>query len=213
MTENKITTNSKNSSIQNQKEVNELIENNMKLVGFISKKFYTEPIEREDLIAVGYIGLIKAAQTFKYEKGNKFATYAAIVISNEIKKHLRKENKKIHAKSIEEVIFYNKNGEKIILEDTLMSQMDLEQDYLEKEEYIILHKAIKELTEVEQEWIYLYYGFYDRRYTGTEISKIYGINQSTFSRNIIKILKKLKTILEEKYNYTSNQKINKINRF
>ena len=52
MTENKITTNSKNSSIQNQKEVNELIENNMKLVGFISKKCHTEPIERENLIAV-----------------------------------------------------------------------------------------------------------------------------------------------------------------
>lgn len=213
MTENKIITCSKNSSIQKEQEINELIENNIKLVGFISKNFHTEEIERQDLIAVGYIGLIKAAQTFNYEAGNKFATYATVVISNEIRMYLRKENKNIHTESIDEAIYYNGNGDKIILEETLKSQIDLEQNYLEKEEYIILHKAIKELSETEQEWIYLYYGFYDRRYTGTEIAKMYGINQSTFSRKLVKILKKLKMILEEKYHLNPNKKINKINGF
>lgn len=51
MTENKISTSSKNSSIQINQEINELIENNMKLVGFASKRFPTDLVSREDLIA------------------------------------------------------------------------------------------------------------------------------------------------------------------
>lgn len=51
MTENKISTSSKNSSIQTNQEINELIENNMKLVGFVSKRFPTDLVSREDLIA------------------------------------------------------------------------------------------------------------------------------------------------------------------
>lgn len=41
----------------------------MKLVGFVSKRFSTDLISKEDLIAARYIGLIKAAQTFNKEKG------------------------------------------------------------------------------------------------------------------------------------------------
>lgn len=51
MTDNKQTPSSKNSSILTNQEINELIENNMKLVGFVSKRFPTDLISREDLIA------------------------------------------------------------------------------------------------------------------------------------------------------------------
>lgn len=43
----------------------------------------------DDLIQIGYIGLIKAARRFEPERGLKFSTYAVPVIAGEIKSQLR----------------------------------------------------------------------------------------------------------------------------
>lgn len=45
--------------------------------------------EAEDLIQIGYIGLIKAAERFEPERGLKFSTYAVPLITGEIKSQLR----------------------------------------------------------------------------------------------------------------------------
>ena len=54
-----------------------LIERNLRLVAHIAKKYQSAEEDTEDLISIGTIGLIKAVSTFKYEKGNRLATYAA----------------------------------------------------------------------------------------------------------------------------------------
>ena len=43
----------------------------------------------DDLIQVGYIGLVKAAKRFQPDRGTDFAAYAVPTISGEIKRHLR----------------------------------------------------------------------------------------------------------------------------
>ena len=43
----------------------------------------------EDLIQIGYIGLIKAARRFEPERGLKFSTYAVPLIAGEIKSQMR----------------------------------------------------------------------------------------------------------------------------
>lgn len=110
--------------------------------------------------------------------------------------------------SLQEVLFCDKERN-MTLEDILQSPINLEEQYLEKEEYQELYSAIKQLDKTEQEWIYLYYGFYDKRYTGTEIAKMYGINQSTFSRKLPKIIEKLRIILLNEYKVIKKQKIYK----
>lgn len=45
--------------------------------------------ETEDLIQIGYIGLIKAARNFEPERGLKFSTYAVPMIAGEIRSQLR----------------------------------------------------------------------------------------------------------------------------
>lgn len=45
--------------------------------------------ETEDLIQIGYIGLIKAAERFEPERGLKFSTYAVPMIAGEIRSQLR----------------------------------------------------------------------------------------------------------------------------
>ena len=63
---------------------NELIEHNLRLVAHIIKKYYASSNDQDDLISIGSIGLVKAVNTFKYEKGTRFATYASRCIENAI---------------------------------------------------------------------------------------------------------------------------------
>ena len=61
-----------------------LIEHNLRLVAHIIKKYYASYRDQEDLISIGTIGLIKAANSFNSSKGTKFATYASRCIENAI---------------------------------------------------------------------------------------------------------------------------------
>ena len=61
-----------------------LIRHNLRLVAHIIKKYYTQSTDQEDLISIGTIGLIKAVNTFRPDKGIKLATYAARCIENTI---------------------------------------------------------------------------------------------------------------------------------
>ena len=63
---------------------NVLVERNLRLVAHIIKKYYTQAEEQEDLISIGTIGLIKAVNTFKADKGIRLATYASRCIENAI---------------------------------------------------------------------------------------------------------------------------------
>ena len=61
-----------------------LIERNMRLVAHVVKKYQSPDYDIEDLLSVGTIGLIKAVNTFKVDKGSRLATYAAKCVENEI---------------------------------------------------------------------------------------------------------------------------------
>ena len=67
-----------------------LIEHNLRLVVYISRRFESTGINLEDLISIGTIGLIKAVNTFRPEKNIKLATYASRCIENEILMYIRK---------------------------------------------------------------------------------------------------------------------------
>lgn len=68
---------------------NILVEHNLRLVAHIIKKYYTQSADQEDLISIGTIGLIKAVNTFRPDKGIKLATYAARCIENAILSRMR----------------------------------------------------------------------------------------------------------------------------
>ena len=68
-----------------------LIEKNMRLVAHMTKKYSTPDRDIQDLISVGTVGLIKAINSFKPDKGIRLATYAAKCIDNELLMMLRAE--------------------------------------------------------------------------------------------------------------------------
>ena len=61
---------------------NKLIEHNLRLVVYLSKKYENTKVDLEDLVSIGTIGLIKGISTYKIDKNIKLATYASRCIDN-----------------------------------------------------------------------------------------------------------------------------------
>lgn len=66
---------------------------NMNLVHYIVHKHFPQYTANQDVIQNGYIGLIKAVDSFDESMGNTFSTYATRCIFNEILMDLRRQNK------------------------------------------------------------------------------------------------------------------------
>ena len=69
-------------NLQDEQARQTLIEHNLRLVVYISKKFENTGVSLEDLTSIGTIGLIKAVDTFDASKGPRIATYASRCIEN-----------------------------------------------------------------------------------------------------------------------------------
>lgn len=64
--------------------MDKLIVHNLRLVAYIVKKNYPDAKDQDDLVSIGTIGLIRAAETFDYSKGHQFSTYASKCIDKAI---------------------------------------------------------------------------------------------------------------------------------
>ena len=98
---------------------NKLIEHNLRLVVFLSKKYDNTGLDLEDLVSIGTIGLIKGVNTYKLDKNIKLATYVSRCIDNEILMFLRKNKKRKSEVSFEDSLSYDAEGNELHLEDIL----------------------------------------------------------------------------------------------
>lgn len=97
----------------------ELIEHNLRLVAHIVKKYYAAYSDQDDLISIGTVGLIKAIDSFKPDKGTRLATYAAKCVENEILMHFRSMKKSAHDISLEDPIDSDSEGNPLTLMDII----------------------------------------------------------------------------------------------
>ena len=67
----------------------ELVKNNLGLVGRVASRFSERGYDREELVSVGRIGLLKAIRSFDPARGCAFSTYAVPLIFGEIRRFLR----------------------------------------------------------------------------------------------------------------------------
>ena len=172
-----------------------LIERNLRLVVYISRKFENTGIDIEDLISIGTIGLIKAVNTFKLNKNIKLATYASRCIENEILMFLRKNNKKKIEVSFDEPLNIDLDGNELLLSDILGSEVDEIYKVIEEEvDKSLLVMALDKLTVREKEIMELRFGLKTkgREKTQKEVATMLGISQSYISRLEKKIISRLK---------------------
>ena len=176
-----------------------LITHNLRLVVYIAKKFDSTGINLEDLISIGAIGLIKAVNTFSPEKKIKLATYASRCIENEILMFLRKASSSRGELSIDEPLKMDWDGNELLLRDVLGTDPDTVHRDLEWEaEKQQLRRCIGGLNPRERKIICLRFGLEGgEEMTQKQVADEIGISQSYISRLEKRIMKKLKTAMEQ----------------
>ena len=161
-----------------------LIEHNLRLVAHIVKKYYTQSKEQDDLISIGSIGLIKAVDSFNFENGARFATYASKCIQNEILMYFRSQKKLSAEVSIEEPIDVDKEGNPLTYMDVIAEEDTITDDLDLKISSDLAATVIRNyLTPREREIIVLRYGLGDYApMTQRELALKLGISRSYVSR-------------------------------
>ena len=173
---------------------NTLIEHNLRLVAHICRKFESTGIDKDDLISIGTIGLIKGVNTFRLGKGSRLSTYAARCIENEILMHLRSIKNSRTEVSLYESIGTDKEGNDITFMELLKNDGEEASEKVElAEEKELLLKNLDILSPKEKYVIRLRYGLHnDRSQTQREIAKFLGISRSYVSRIEKKAIDKLR---------------------
>ena len=111
-----------------------LIERNLRLVAHIVKKYMNSGKETDEMISVGIVGLVKAVNTYNFEKGSRLATYAARCIDNELLMLMRGDRKLSREVSLYDPIGTDKEGNEITLlsileheDEDIIDQLDKKQ--------------------------------------------------------------------------------------
>jgi len=183
--------------------IEKLIEHNLRLVVYISKKFDGCGIDFEDLISIGSIGLIKAVKTFNMDKKIKLATYASRCIENEILMQLRKVSRIKQDVSLEKPLYDDGDGNEMLVADVIINEEDAVDKNMDKDaDKKIVYDLISNLNMREQEIMILRFGLAGQEeLTQREVADKLGISQSYISRIEKKILADMKTKLEKQSLY------------
>ena len=173
---------------------NSLIEHNLRLVVYISRRFENTGVDSDDLISVGTIGLIKAVNSFNADKNIKLATYASRCIENEILMHLRKTVKLKSELSFDEPLNTDWEGNELLLSDVMGTDSDVVYKKIENGvETELLKQALLKLNNREREIVELRFGLNGKEeFTQREVADMLGISQSYISRLEKKIIGRLK---------------------
>lgn len=112
-----------------------VIEKYRNTVEVIASKYKDSPMEREDLIQEGMIGLLAAIKSYRSDKGASFKTYAKICVDNSIQTALRKFNRQKDI-PIQNVIEYQEE------------ELPAENGYASAEDVVIAQESVSLLTKV-----------------------------------------------------------------
>ena len=175
-----------------------LIRHNLRLVAHITKKYYAQPCDQEDLISIGTIGLMKAVDTFDSTRKARFSTYASRCIENEILMYFRSQRKLQGEVSLTETLETGGDGNSLSLMDVLAVDDDLLEELDTRDACRKVRRCVQTcLTPRERLVITLRYGLDERPpRTQREIAAQCGISRSYVSRIEKRALEKLGEAME-----------------
>ena len=169
-----------------------IVVQNRPLIMMCAKQFpnFQDPVVNyEELFACGEVGLVKAMNAYRLEKGIMFSTYATKCITNEMRMAIRQFHKHEHTYSLNDLV-----GEEISFIDTIVDERsNIERDILNRSVLDSAIKALVHLTPREREVMTLVI-----RSRGTieqwKIAKQIGLSQPQVSRIVRRAQKKLEAI-------------------
>lgn len=172
-----------------------LINHNLRLVVHIAKK-YIQSAESEELISVGSIGLIKAVDSYKPNKGSSISTYASRCIENEMLMLLRANKKHKCCVSVEEMVGEGKDGSKLQLKDIIPQNQEDDPDVI-VERKVLMEEVVAKMKRIlpkrDYEILSLRYGIKDGiQHSQQEVADIMNISRSYISRIETKSLEMIK---------------------
>ena len=175
-----------------------LIERNLRLVVFISRRFENTGICLEDLISIGTIGLIKGINTYRPDKGVRLATYASKCAENEILMYFRSTRKNASEMLLSDVLDTDGDGNSLSLIDILSEDDDMDEQLQADEVSLELRRCIDNVLDArEAEIIRLRYAIGGgEAMTQRETAQRCGISRSYVSRIEKKAIEKLRAALQ-----------------
>ena len=161
-----------------------LIEHNLRLVAHIAKKYDNINEDKDDILSIGIVGLIKGIDTFKIEHNSKLATYIARCIENEILMSIRSNKNKVNYTYLYNSIGEDKDGNEIELIDVIKDDSPSVIEELCHESKISkLNKALSILSDREIDILNRRYGLNNTKVqTQKEIAQDLKISRSYVSR-------------------------------
>ncbi|AOY76668.1 sigma-70 family RNA polymerase sigma factor [Clostridium formicaceticum] len=171
-----------------------LIKHNLRLASYVGNKYKKDD---DDVFQVACIGLTKAVETFDPDKKAKFNTYAIRCMTNEVFMYFRKDKDygRIQVYLDKEII-NPQDGSSTATHEIIPSDMNLEEDYMEK---VLLETIIEVSDELILKKNKKHQEIIKLRQNGmsqVEIAKRFNLSQSYISRIEAKHYKELKVKVE-----------------
>lgn len=183
----------------NKNEREKLVLDNINLVYYVLKKLGLYGLENmEKYYDLGVIGLVSGANNYDPTLDIKPSTYLIKCIKNSILQEKRNECRVFKFNLDNAISFEKQLSENFKVEDTIVSDINLEEDLLKKERYMELYAAIDLLSDMEKFIIFHTFGLLDFEiFNQQQLAKYFNVSQSYISRIKKRIYIKLKNILEK----------------
>lgn len=160
-----------------------LVIDNMPLALFVAKRYRDISLEYDDVVQCAYMGLVKAANTYDFNREIKFATYSVTIMTNEILMQYRRESK--HRAVIVSLDAPTVSGEDVVLMDIIP---DHRNQYKAVETVFDATNRIRDLDDKEKEILLI--KIENPGINQAEIGNIVGVSQSIISRYLKNIRQK-----------------------
>ncbi len=162
------------------------IEQNLPLVRALARRFSRSPDQTDELVQAGSIGLIKAVDGFRAERGGDLGAYAVPTIVGELRRYQSRRGWQAAPDGRAPVV--------TTLDECAVEGPVGEFELRRSETRAALREAFKVLTRREREVVAL--RFY-RDFTQQRIADDLGLSQAQVSRILAAALAKLRRVLEE----------------
>lgn len=169
--------------------VSELIRRFTPLIFKIVNSIYINGYEREDLIQIGYISVIKAIGNYNISEKSNFTAYVSNAIRNNYYNEIRKRSKQNYEISYDKILQDGMNLNLI----NIGENYNIEEKFIQKEDHYKLKNALSILSKEEKE--FLHYILENGYGAIKEYSNLKNIKYVTLQKRKKRILEKLKQTL------------------